>query len=373
VKISKKEWNSYINKLAKISDVAVGEMTAYIKLHPHASRYSIISMANAIATKYGEVNGSLSCQMYDEIANRQKVKIPPAEMAPTVTMKESAKMVNSLFKKPLQIPNAVGRQVKQVGADTMLKNARRDGAEFAWIASGDGCAYCKMISSRGWQHASAKTIKGDHAEHIHNRCKCEFAIRFDGKSQVEGYNPDKLLKEFENTEGETWEKKVNAIRRKTYAINKKHNIEKDDYEALLNQISLFYNKKTQWKEIPSSTVYNLGILPKIKGINEEVHGDIIIEGYNLNKIMSKHGNEFSFEEFKLLQGIITTPDYIADNQNKHQNSLLLYGKIPKREKSIMECVIIKKDNKKFVIHYHKIRKNKIEKLQREGKLLYKRK
>lgn len=245
MKIAKKEWTSYINKLAKISDVAAKEMTAYIKLHPHASRYSIISMANAIATKYGEVNGALSCQMYDEIANKQKAKVPPAEMAPTATMQESGKMVNALYKTPLQIPGAVGRQVKQVGADTMLKNAKRDGAEFAWISSGDGCVFCRTLSSRGWQKASKKTIQGDHATHIHNHCRCEFAIRFDNTLDVEGYDPQKYLDEYENAEGNTSKEKINYMRREQ---------RRKDKETLKNK-GLNINLSNDKMKIDKSVIY----------------------------------------------------------------------------------------------------------------------
>lgn len=213
MEISKKDWKKYIQSLAKINEVAANEMLFWIKMHPNATRNTFIEIANAIAVKYGEASGALACQMYDEIAKVQKVKVQPAEIAPTTTIPESAKMVNALYNQKLKIAPGVGRQVKQVTADTMLKNAKRDRAEFAWITSGDGCMFCRMISSFGWQHASKKVMNGDHAKHIHNNCKCEFAIRFDGTMGVEGYNPDAIKKEFDNAEGNTLEEKVNYLRR----------------------------------------------------------------------------------------------------------------------------------------------------------------
>ena len=94
--------------------------------------------------------------------------------------------------------------MKQAGADTMLRNAARDGAEFAWVPHGsETCPMCLTIASNGWRKASKKTMKGDHADHIHGNCDCEFAIRFDGKSTVEGYDPDALREQYDNAEGST--------------------------------------------------------------------------------------------------------------------------------------------------------------------------
>lgn len=50
----------------------------------------------------------------------------------------------------------VSRLVKRAGADTTLKNAQRDGAEFAWVPHGDSCAFCLTLASRGWQRASQR-------------------------------------------------------------------------------------------------------------------------------------------------------------------------------------------------------------------------
>ena len=115
---------------------------------------------------------------------------------------------------------AVGRMVKQAGADTTLKNAIRDGAEFAWVPSGDTCAFCITLASRGWQRASRKAIKGGHAEHIHNNCDCTYAIRFDGEGGVAGYDPEKYRAMYDAAEGDTSQEKINALRRADYAEHK---------------------------------------------------------------------------------------------------------------------------------------------------------
>lgn len=106
----------------------------------------------------------------------------------------------------------VSRLVKQAGADTTLKNAIRDGAEWAWVPHGDTCPFCITLASNGWQRASKKALKGDHAQHIHAHCDCEYVIRFDSSTTVAGYDPDKYLAQYQAAGGD-----INAMRRAQYA------------------------------------------------------------------------------------------------------------------------------------------------------------
>lgn len=105
---------------------------------------------------------------------------------------------------------------KQAGADTTLQNAERCGAEFAWVPMGDTCSFCRMLASNGWQRQSKKAMKGGHAEHIHANCDCQYAVRFDGKGGVAGYDPDKYKAEYDAAEGDTWKEKLNSMRRAQY-------------------------------------------------------------------------------------------------------------------------------------------------------------
>lgn len=62
---------------------------------------------------------------------------------------------------------------------------------------------------------SKSALRNGHAEHIHAHCDCEYAVRFDGKSTVAGYDPDKYLEEYYDSNGD-----INKMRRKRYAQNK---------------------------------------------------------------------------------------------------------------------------------------------------------
>lgn len=191
-------------------------MQEWVRKHGFNDDKALLDYAYALSQHYGQAIGALACQMYEVTAAAQGVTVPTAEIANLPEYGEVAKAIHGAKKQSVnQVPSAMARIVKQVGADTTLKNAKRDGAQFAWVPHGDTCAFCITLASRGWQYMSGEALKGGHAEHIHAHCDCEYAVRFDGHSTVAGYDPDKYLEEYENAGGD-----INAMRRKRYEQNK---------------------------------------------------------------------------------------------------------------------------------------------------------
>ena len=222
MRISENDWEKYINKLSKISEAASEKMQLFLLQNGTDDFNKIINHAKVLEGKYGTASAELACQMYDEIANASGVHVPSAEMANEATIAEVARAINANRTSLNNMVRAVSRLVKQREADTMLHNAKRDRAEFAWIPHGDTCPFCLVIASKGWQTASEETIKGNHAEHIHANCNCEFAIRFNNNTEFEGYNPDELREIYDSAEGGSSKEKINYLRRKMYARSKEH-------------------------------------------------------------------------------------------------------------------------------------------------------
>lgn len=226
MQISKKEWQKYINKMSRINKTASNLMKEWIIKHGFKDDKALLDYAYSLTSYYGEAIGELACQMYEAIAEAQGVIIPPAEIAELAQYSEVAKAVHGTMNTSLKlVPSTVGRMVKQVGADTTLKNAIRDRAEFAWVPNGDSCAFCITLASRGWQRISNKSLKNGHAVHIHAHCNCEYAVRFDSRSTVEGYEPEKYLDMYNNADPNgKYQSKINALRRKMYAEKKQKEI-----------------------------------------------------------------------------------------------------------------------------------------------------
>ena len=215
MKITANSWNEYTRKLSQLNQKAGALMREYIGQHGTEDTKPLMDYAMALIQKYGEGSTELACQMYDSMAQMAGVNVPSAEPADVASYKEVAKMVNATKDSPAQMENGVSRLVKRAGADTTLKNAKRDKAEFAWIPHGDTCSFCITLASRGWQTASEDSLKGDHAEHIHANCDCEYAIRFSKDTNVEGYDPNEYLQQYKEADGD-----INVMRRMRYASNK---------------------------------------------------------------------------------------------------------------------------------------------------------
>lgn len=221
MRLTAKAWSDYADRLSRLNTKAGQLMRAYLERYGAEDTPALIAYASALVDKYGEGSAELACQMYDAMAEAAGLTLPAAEPAAPAAYGEVARAVNGTKHSPALLQSAVSRLVKQAGADTTLRNAIRDGAEFAWIPHGDTCAFCLMLASRGWQRASKKALKNGHAEHIHANCDCEYAVRFDASTTVAGYDPEQYLAAYKGAEGRTYQEKLNALRRAHYAENRK--------------------------------------------------------------------------------------------------------------------------------------------------------
>lgn len=222
--ISEKEWENYIRLLGNLSQTVADKVRDYIEKNGLENTKELIDYSYALVTQYGEGAAALSAQMYDVVAELEGRYLEAAQMAPTASYGDVAKSVNGTLKTSQnaeEIAGAVSRWVKMAGADTTLQNSIRDGAEFAWIPHGDTCAFCLTLASRGWQRASMKILRNGHAEHIHSNCDCQYAIRFNSRSTVDGYDPDRYADMYYSAEGRTPKERINAMRREFYARDKK--------------------------------------------------------------------------------------------------------------------------------------------------------
>ena len=219
--ISDREWRTFIRRLSAAGNRAADDLKRWVESQGglvFVERNDLIDYAYGLATKYGEAAAAIAAEMYDEVAALSGAAVPAALPAETATISEVGKAINGTLKTQNTdiISGSVYRLVKMAGVDTTMRNAIRDGAEWAWIPQGDTCSFCIMLASNGWQRASRKVMKGGHAEHIHANCDCTFAIRFDNRTNVQGYDPDRYKRMYDSAEGATWQEKLNTMRRESY-------------------------------------------------------------------------------------------------------------------------------------------------------------
>lgn len=377
MRITATAWAAYTQQLAKLNKKAGQLMADYIAAHGTGDTDALIAYAHALVTKYGEGSAELACQMYDALAAAAKAGVPAAEPAQTAAYSEVARMVQATKQSLPQMQRGVSRLVKRAGADTTLKNALRDGAEWAWVPQGDTCAFCLTLASRGWQKASQAAIKGGHAEHIHANCDCEYAIRFDGRSTVAGYDPEKYLRQYRAADGD-----INKLRRVNYAKNR---------ERINAQKRAAYAARKAYTNQAASAILDtsnkIGVNPDVnfvcklnkelyKVVTEDIRTDeVIITDERIQHIQERHPDDY--ERFSTyLAEIVQSPDYIIRDPRPQTGMLLKEITVGETGEHFRIALRLAASQdpahyKNSIITFLKIRQKEWERLIHNKEILYK--
>lgn len=376
MRITATAWAAYTQQLAKLNKKAGQLMADYIAAHGTRDTDALIAYAYALVTKYGEGSAELACQMYDALAAAAKAGVPAAEPAQPASYGEVARMVQATKASQPQMQQGVSRLVKRAGADTTLKNALRDGAEFAWIPQGDTCAFCLTLASRGWQKASQAAIKGGHAEHIHANCDCEYAIRFDGASTVAGYDPEKYLKQYRDAGSD-----VNALRRVNYARNRErinaqkraaYAARKAAFTSTQNRAILgSIDSDGSVKKIELTVLGNLDPSPLISTFGHLQTTEVVVTDERIAHIKERHPEDYLlFEQYG--RESILSPDILIQDI-KNVGTVFAVKKLPDTNLNVVLRLVLDTDNPDFknsVMTFYRIREKNLKKLMEKNPVLY---
>lgn len=377
MQITAKTWNEYITRLSRLNQKAGQLMRQYIDTHGTGDADALITYAAALVTKYGEGSAELACQMYDALAEAANAGVPAAEPAEPADYGEVARMVNATKNQnPANLPNGVSRLVKRAGADTTLKNAVRDGAEWAWVPHGDTCPFCITLASNGWQKASSKVLKGGHAEHIHANCDCEFAIRFDHSTTVAGYDPEKYLKQYRDAGGD-----VNAMRRIDYAANRER-INAQKRAAYAERKAAFTSAENRAilgsidsdgsvKKIELTVLGNLDPSPLISTFGHLQTTEVVVTDERIAHIKERHPEDYLlFEQYG--RESILSPDILIQDV-KNVGTVFAVKRLPDTNLNVVLRLVLDTDNPDFknsVMTFYRIREKNLKKLMQKNPVLY---
>ena len=376
MKLTAQTWSEYVARLARLNQSAGQLMADYIAAHGTGDTDTLIAYAHALVTKYGEGSAELACQMYDALAAAARAGVPAAEPAEPAGYGEIARMVQATKASPPQMQRGVSRLVKRAGADTTLKNALRDGAEFAWVPQGDTCAFCLTLASRGWQKASQAAIKGGHAEHIHANCDCEYAIRFDGRSTVAGYDPEKYLKQYRDAGSD-----VNALRRVNYARNRErinaqkraaYAARKAAFTSTQNRAILgSIDSDGSVKKIELTVLGNLDPSPLISTFGHLQTTEVVVTDERIAHIKERHPEDYLlFEQYG--RESILSPDILIQDI-KNVGTVFAVKKLPDTNLNVVLRLVLDTDNPDFknsVMTFYRIREKNLKKLMEKNPVLY---
>lgn len=147
-----------------------------------------------------------------------------------------------------------------------------------------------------------------------------------------------------------------------------------------NVDNLFEDVSKIWDEIAQGVVdrdqirnrlqdrYDIGILsPKIS--QYAAFNNVYIDANSLSSSLKSHGQQYTLDEFKLIEDVIKKPYLVLDNSSRVEGSLLLYAKIPNKDRLVMEAVIIPRDAM-MMIHFNKVGIRQEKKNRKNNEILY---
>lgn len=236
-RVSRKSWDAYTRRLTAQRNEARDVAYSWVMRNVDGVSDEVMRRCRRMMVEasihHGRATAALAAVWFDQLAaaeNANVVKAVPVNDPVKLRARRMGIAQNAALPKLLAgdkegfaraIASAVAADVKRQASNTVMLNAQKNGAEFAWIpGGGETCAFCIAVASNGWQPASRATALGGHADHIHDNCECEFAIRFDRDTQYAGYDAQKYADIYGDADGRSSQDKINAIRRDLYAENK---------------------------------------------------------------------------------------------------------------------------------------------------------
>ena len=147
-----------------------------------------------------------------------------------------------------------------------------------------------------------------------------------------------------------------------------------------NVDNLFEDVSKIWDEVSQGVVdrdqirnklqdrYDIGTLsPKISQYT--AFNNVYIDGNSLSSSLRSHGQQYTLDEFKLIEDVIKKPYLALDNSSRVEGSLLLYAKIPNKDRLVMEAVIVPRDAM-MMIHFNKVGIRQEKKNKKNNVILY---
>lgn len=212
MRVTKRLQDAYRGQLEELESKAASYVESYMGAlrvaAPDASVAEIREAAkDAISNAlniFGDQAGTLACDLFDEIMAREGRKVDSRLHTNVI---DSGMMDDKVrfFARDLlnedgpgfvnKITDLTRFYVKRSAYENMIRNCDRNKVRYARVPSGrETCAFCFMLSSRGFVYHSELTAKGRGMHGTHSHCDCIIVPGVAGTTKIDGYNPDAMRK-----------------------------------------------------------------------------------------------------------------------------------------------------------------------------------
>lgn len=198
---------SYRQQESELMDAAGAYVGSYLKamqrIEPNAS-VAQIREATKVAIEdslniFGTQAAELAQGFFDQIAKGEDLEVSSKTydvIDPELMDKKlhyfAGKLVNGDhfgFRK--SVTDLTRYYVKRTAFENVRRNCQDNEIRYARVPSGrETCAFCFMLSSRGFVYHSEKTARGQSTHGMHQHCDCIIVPGVEGVTKIEGYDPD---------------------------------------------------------------------------------------------------------------------------------------------------------------------------------------
>lgn len=173
--------------VAEVRDAAIEGIRESLSIYGDQAAALAGALFDQLAAEHGYVAASTVQSVIDDAEIERKVRYFAGSLA-SGKVKEFDRSVSDL----------TGYYVKRSAFENMVRNCERNGIRYARVPSGtETCAFCFMLSSRGFVYRSKASASRDHrtGDGYHRNCDCIVVPGFGDlppDAQVEGYAPSQM-------------------------------------------------------------------------------------------------------------------------------------------------------------------------------------
>lgn len=173
--------------VAEVRDAAIEAIRESLSIYGDQAAALAGALFDQLAAEHGYAAGSTVQSVIDDAEIERKVRYFAGSLA-SGKVEEFDRSVSDL----------TGYYVKRSAFENMVRNCERNGIRYARVPSGtETCAFCFMLSSRGFVYRSKGSASRNHrtGDGYHRNCNCIVVPGFGDlppDAQVEGYAPSQM-------------------------------------------------------------------------------------------------------------------------------------------------------------------------------------
>lgn len=173
--------------VAEVRDAAIEAIRESLSIYGDQAAALAGALFDQLAAEHGYAAGSTVQSVIDDAEIERKVRYFAGSLA-SGKVEEFDRSVSDL----------TGYYVKRSAFENMVRNCERNGIRYARVPSGtETCAFCFMLSSRGFVYRSKGRASRNHrtGDGYHRNCDCIVVPGFGElppDAQVEGYAPSQM-------------------------------------------------------------------------------------------------------------------------------------------------------------------------------------